>query len=546
MSATVPASPRRSFTLTRRHFTQAAFGSAALATLAACDNNAGTASSTAAAEEETTVGFGNYSSKQPYIAPTADQLAAYSDAPEGYTVTYTEAVARHGSRGLSSYKYDALLILMAQTAAEEDGFVSDEVKEQFLADLDAMVAANVSIGYGQITGLGKTQHQEIGARAFARNPELFDGERKISFQSSGSPRATESGENFLLGLDEAAGGTLESVIGEVEVNTETLYFHKTETPDDEDKPEGTAEFERAKAYEDYVEEQFEDGTIAAAMDYIEEMPDSQQVTQDLLSGIFTEEFISKIGTEGYTWFNTEDGSEDGAEHCAPGADTETDPKACGKTSKSIEDAVTAALYLYNLYIISAGMSAENTGEHSFDFAAYFEGHEEDAAWFSYLLDSEDFYEKGPSLEGHDETYIVAEPLLEDFFTSIDDAIAANDTAATFRFGHAETIVPFSALLELPGSTQHAPDVDAPASDDDVYTYDNNEWRGETVTPMAANVQWDVATKEGETPLVRMLLNEVEIPFNDACTPVEDGSNWYKLTELKRALLGESTDEEATI
>ena len=110
--------------------------------------------------------------------------------------------------------------------------------------------------------------------------------------------------------------------------------------------------------------------------------------------------------------------------------------------------------------------------------------------------------------------------------------------ATFRFAHAETVMPFAALLGLPGSTQQAP-----ASTTDVYTYDNNEWRGESVTPMATNVQWDVYAKQGEdpatgsayTPIVRMLYNENEIAFRSECTPIADGSTWYKLTELKSCL-----------
>ena len=77
----------------------------------------------------------------------------------------------------------------------------------------------------------------------------------------------------------------------------------------------------------------------------------------------------------------------------------------------------------------------------------------------------------------------------------------------------------------------------------MYTYANNEWRGESVTPMAANVQWDVAVKSGNdpktgrayTPLVRMLYNEQEIAFRSECTPIADGSTWYKLTELKSCL-----------
>lgn len=40
----------------------------------------------------------------------------------------------------------------------------------------------------------------------------------------------------------------------------------------------------------------------------------------------------------------------------------------------------------------------------------------------------------------------------------------------------------------------------------------------------------------------MLYNERETAFADGCRPVDDGSNWVKLTELKRCLNGEKTDE----
>ena len=146
-----------------------------------------------------------YSSKQPYVAPSEATTASYSQAPEGYETVYTESMARHGSRGLSSYKYDALLMKMAEAAEADNGFKSDAIKSEFMKNLKAITAANVENGYGMLTGQGADQHQGIGARAYERNKTLFDNAAKdggkIAYQSSGEARATESGENFARGFN---------------------------------------------------------------------------------------------------------------------------------------------------------------------------------------------------------------------------------------------------------------------------------------------------------------------------------------------------------
>ena len=539
-----------------------------------------------------------YSSKQPYIVPQQALDMSYSAAPEGYAITYTEMLARHGSRGLSSYKYDALLKLMGETAAEENGFVSEEARNTFMSNVQAIIDANVENGYGMLTGQGATQHQGIGTRAYQRNKALFDqaaadGET-IEYESSGEQRATESGENFKLGFDTASGYKLadsyvkptapagEGDAAPFQKSPNTLYFHKTDNPDGSEKDGYAAVI--APRYEAFVDN---DKLIANAEDYIEDGPQAEKVSYDLMSQIFTDDFLKNIGKdEGrYSWYNTttgeKDSDEDGKADDGSGTDIrncaiEGDPDElmaeygediCGETGKHISSVVDAAMDLYNLYIIAADMQEENTGDHTFDFDQYFaDVPAEEGDVFAWILDMEDFYEKGPSYAGQDETYRIAQPLLDDFFASIDERVAGGDTAATFRFAHAETIMPFAALIGAPGSTQQAPAVVEPQSVDDVYNY-NNEWRGETVTPMAANIQWDVATRDGidpetgkaYTPLVRMLYNEEEVAFGgtntltrglSSCTPVAEGSTWYKESELKSCLGLEEkrvqTDEEPTI
>ena len=537
-----------------------------------------------------------YSSKQPYIVPQQALDMSYSAAPEGYTITYTEMLARHGSRGLSSYKYDALLMKMAETAKAEDGFVDKETGEKFIKNLEAITAANVDNGYGMLTGQGESQHQGIGERAYKRNQTLFDqaaadGE-KIEYESSGEARATESGENFKIGFDSASKGELansyvtpanptgQTTDGIFNASPNILYFHKVKNPDGNPKENNPNDpedaYDIAQRYEDFINAD----SVKSYIDAVEDYKKSEDISRDLLSTVFKTEFIDKIGTDkDHMWYNTIDGKpyddedenliEDGTSdhyigNCAP--NTKPDDKdACGEASKSIESVVDAAMDLYNLYIIAADMTVENAGSHTFDFDQYFadiaptEG-ETFAETFAWILDAEDFYEKGPSVAGQTETYRIAQPLLDDFFNSIDDRVAdGGTTAATFRFAHAETIIPFAALIKAPGSEEQIPQ-------DKIYDpldllgdqgYQSN-WYGESVTPMAANIQWDVATKDGKdpktgkayTPLVRMLYNETEVPFNASCTPVAEGSTWYKESELKSCLgleeKRDQMDEEPTI
>ncbi|OUE24413.1 histidine-type phosphatase [Clavibacter michiganensis] len=422
-----------------------------------------------------------YSSKTPY-APrgTAADLAP---APAGFAPVYTESVARHGSRALSSFKYDSLTTQVWEQARSEGALTS--LGETLGPEVAELTAANQRLGYGNLTGQGADQHRGIGARAVERLPSLFAdvdaGSDRVALESSGEARATASGKAFAEGLRTADPLLASHLPADIAKDPGTLYFHKSD------------------ANADY--QAYEDGpAVTAAVDAITDQPRSHQAARHLLERLYSPAFVDRLAAGAYRFVDGGD----------------------GKTT--VDDEVDAAMMLYNLYIIAPDM----TEEVRVDFDRYLEG--ADAEWFAYLLDAEDFYSKGPAFQGSDITYRMARPLLDDFLDSMDARLAGSSTAATFRFAHAETIIPFAALIGLPGSTQQVTP-EAP------YAYGTNEWRGETVTPMAANVQWDVFRDTGGRAIVRMLYDEQAIPFRAGCTPIAPGSPFYDVAEVRRCLTG---------
>lgn len=128
---------------------------------------------------------------------------------------------------------------------------------------------------------------------------------------------------------------------------------------------------------------------------------------------------------------------------------------------------------------------------------------------------------------------MATPLLADFFSSIAASIGdieMNTMAIRLRFAHAETVIPFATMLQIPGLS------DKPTDPSDVYTYEKNPWRGDRIAPMAANIQWEIYRHDTypNSILIRMLYNEVEVRFKEACQAITPDSFFYDLNEVKRA------------
>jgi hypothetical protein len=429
---------------------------------------------TAAQAEE--IAYAPLSSKHPYIPPVD---ATYSTPPAGYAPFMIEHVARHGSRLLSSAKYDDLSLQLWEMAKAEGALTP--AGETFGPLLEKITAYHQKAGYGNLSALGAQEHIEIAKRTAQRMKPLFDAaeaeNRPIDILSSGKDRAVDSSESFVAGLIEAD-PALKPLIGAMVVDPRTLYFHDTDV-----------------AYNAYKDD---DPHLKATLDALSERPDVAAAARDMLERIYTPAFVDKLQSGAISF----------VDH--------------GKGKAKLDDISSAADSLYNLYIIGPGVPEEH-----WDFSAFVPT--ADAEVMAEFSDGEQFYEKGPGFAGSDITYGMAAPLLQDFFDRIDARIdGKSQAAATFRFAHAEEIMPFAALIKAPGSTLQA-------SAAEPYSHANNPWRGTLVTPMAANVQWDVFSNDTSSYLVRMLYNEREVPFQENCRPIAAGSMFYELTELESCL-----------
>ncbi|WP_062649445.1 histidine-type phosphatase [Streptomyces maremycinicus] len=408
----------------------------------------------------------SYGTKATY-AP-GQSARSYQRPPAGFTPVFTENVSRHGSRSASDGE-DADLILALWDKAEAAGQLTGKGKE-FGPKVRALQAAMAKVGYGDLSGLGKKEIQDTAVRTAERLPSLFagiarDGE-KIDVVSSGQTRATDSADLYAGALADTY-PALKPLIGTTRTDKDLLYFHKAD---------GGA------AYRDYIAN---DQRLADTLAKITDQPKTHRAAADVLRRLFTAPFVEQLG---------------GAAR------------------------VDAARAVHALYAIAPAMSQESPGGKGWGMQRYISA--SDAAWFGYLGDAEDFYEKGPGFADSDITYKMADVLLDDFFERAEAERSGTGTlGAELRFTHAEEIIPLAALMGLPGSTE-------PVTAARPYTYASNPWRGAEVAPLASNIQWDVYENNGRF-LVRMLYNEQETSFKPACAPMAKGSKFYDLDELER-------------
>jgi hypothetical protein len=487
-----------------------------------------------------------YQTKSPY-RPQQD-VASYEAAPADFSPVYTQLVARHGSRGLSSLKYDLAIYNMWKKAQEEGALtplgaklgpdVLKIMKANFL--LGYGVKGISTPGYGNETQLGIDEHTQLAARMLKRLPQYWkqigdnasSQPRQIVSVTSGVDRAVDSGYFFVQSLKSqqsnlsslmtypaapaAYPDNAAAVSQPAGTNRFMLYFHKLlKAVDGVTKANDPllATYNSSQAYQSYKQN---DADLLAKQAGLANSESAKVAGRIAMERLFTKAFVDKVAAGSYSFANSGSfsfSSEDGKFSSTLAGD--------GKTK--ITSLADAGNLLYELYVIAPAMKSEA----GVDFTSYLPA--DQAQVFAALNDASDFYDKGPGItEKGDVTYRMAQILVDDVFAEMDQIARGKLTnAAKLRFAHAEIIIPFASRMGLKNVLVQTPLAST-------YSYDNNPWRGEYVSPMAANMQIDMY-KDGQGKLwAKMLYNEKETDFKASCDGAKRSANskFYDYIQLR--------------
>ncbi|CAF0945736.1 unnamed protein product [Rotaria sordida] len=426
-----------------------------------------------------------YSTKTPYKSPSS--TLALPLPPIGFELVCTQIIARHGCRALEGRKYDKLTMALWTQAKNEQALT--KFGQKFGEDLQYFIAINDKLGRGHLSRLGKIEHKNLAHRLTERMSLLLrkvlstNSSTRIRLVSSGKSRTISSLNAFVKGLPL----TITNLIDYEPANRTLLAF-----------------YEDIK-YQTYLKN---DKQLKNKIRSIHMQSYSKQMAHNILERLYQKSFIDKLTNRSYFIIDNESG-------------------------KSIKNEIDAVRMLHNLYLIGPNLREEGVGSL---LEKYFNLHE--SAWFAYLQDAKEYYEKGPGFSDRTIIYNLTQILLDDFFLHSEQCSQINSKHfLRVRFTHAETIIPFAALLKIPMLSDKSTPINQ------TYTYENNNWRGELVSPMTANIQWEIYRYynndtnryfRNQQILIRMLFNEYPVSFKYECKPYDMINQFfYTIDELKR-------------
>ncbi|WP_428769948.1 histidine-type phosphatase [Treponema sp. HNW] len=405
-------------------------------------------------------------SKIPYPGPGK---AALTSIPAGYKVNFIYWVNRHGSRNLSSFKYDKAWSDML-VFAESKGQLTE--KGKILLKEIQKVITHEQNRYGLLTSLGKDELYGIGNRTGVLYKDLFSSNRPLLAKATYKERTWESRENFLKGLEKTG------------YKGEITLTHSKKNTDPYLRP-----FDMAAKYKKYKKA----GKWHEKIDAFSRTNDAEIIAKKVIAPFFKPEFLTKID-KGEFEFKSE------------------------KDDTVIKDIVTAAYSLWEIYSVLPAMKTD--GLTDVDMSTYFT--KADLQFFEDYQNAQSFYSKGPGSAGKDSIALsIMAPLAKNMINEVDKYLKGESSyLGVFDFCHAETVVPLVGFFEIGRSAVSSEDISKALK----------YWDAGYYGPMAANVEWIIYTAEDKEPLVKMLLNEREVSFSASIKPVN--TFYYRWSDVK--------------
>ena len=378
---------------------------------------------------------GGSSTATPYKAPEVSD----GHAGRGLKLVYVSHLGRHGSRYFTSDKR-----LKKMRGALDEAAAAGALTPAGHRLRDAVAEFMRVSDYENVTPLAAWQQKGIAGRLAAENPELFGGPwngKKVRTLTTFKKRTQDTRDAFLAELAARTGADpAKDFTNLISTGCEPLRF-----------------FDCDAKYQAYKEAR----AWLAAPAYKALAPETDAWARQLLAQFAAPAWLGEL--------------------------------AAGRAAAAyFASPAEMAECLYDIAGVETGLGRDLLG-----FRNYFSSGE--LAWFEYLADYSDFYEKGPGSPGSAVTYGMARGLLRDFLDGAQRAVddPAASPAADFRFAHAETLLPLAALMALEGASEQAAE----------YPFKGRRWKGAAVAPMSANIQWRLyRALDGEYKL-RVLLNE---------------------------------------
>lgn len=403
-------------------------------------------------------------SKTPYPYEQTE----YTTPPAGYQPAFIYIAGRHGSRNLSSYKYDKAWFDLL-TEAEKTGQIT-EMGKTLKAEVQKIIEFEKD-KYGDLSTMGKRELFEIGKRSGENFKSLYATNKPIIADATYVTRAQQSRDGFLEGLKSTG------YKGEI-----TISFYE------QGRDPYLRPYDIATNYLAYES----NGQWNKDVEIFAKNETAKAMSERIFLQLVSPEFLARLDSGELKFTDT-------------------------KNKTVIKNAATAISALYELYVI--GPSLREDGLKDINMRKYFTNAE--LEMFERIQVAKEYHAQGPGApDSNNVSTNIMAPLVKRMIVEVDTALAKKDKIGVFSFSHAETQIPLVCFLEVGNShIQYATTEEAV-----------QKWNTADFGPMAGNVQWIVYTAKGKEPLVKMLLLEKEVPFAKALKPFQ--GTYYKWADVK--------------